>query len=140
MKRRGSGGFTLIELMIVVAILSILALIVLPKFGAMVQKSKEAATKGHLGSMRGAVRLYSLDNDQVFPAAFSALYPKYLGSTPPLLYTTQHPLSETVDDLAIFDPLADNARWGYVASGSEQGHLAIQCTHGDLSGTVWSTQ
>jgi type II secretory pathway pseudopilin PulG len=137
---RSEGGFTLIELMIIVAIISVLGLMVLPKFGAMVQKSKEAATKGHLASIRGAIRLYSLDNDQTFPAAFSALRPKYLQATPPLLYTTQHPLSETVDDLPAHDPASDAANWGYVTSGAEAGHFWAQCTHLDLQGNVWSAQ
>ncbi|HRY29261.1 MAG TPA: type II secretion system protein [Elusimicrobiota bacterium] len=138
-RRPAVGGFTLIELMIVVAILSILALLVLPKFGALVQKSKEGSTKGHLGAVRGALRLYYMDNDQNYPPSFSALSPKYIGNAPPLLYTAQHPLSETVDDLPAMDPVSDAAHWGYVPAGQDAGHFWIQCTHTDTAGTPWST-
>lgn len=137
---RSEGGFTLIELMIVVAVISILGLMVLPKFGAMVQKSKEAATRGHLASIRAAIRLYHLDNDQVYPPSFGALRPKYLQTSPPLLYTTQHPLSETVDDLIAKDPASDSANWGYVTTGADAGHFWAQCTHSNIAGTTWSLE
>ncbi len=61
------SGFTLIELMIVVAVISILAVIALPKFGRMVQKAREARTKGNLGALRSAISIYYGDNDGFFP-------------------------------------------------------------------------
>ena len=51
-------GFTLIELMIVVAIIGILAAIAIPKFANLINKSKEGATKGALSTVRSAIQVY----------------------------------------------------------------------------------
>ena len=64
-------GFTLIELMIVVAIIGILAAIAIPKFADLVTKSKEAAVKGSLGSIRSALSIYYSDTEGIFPATAS---------------------------------------------------------------------
>ena len=61
-------GFTLIELMIVVAIIGILAAIAIPKFADLINKSKEGATKGALSSVRNALQVYYGDNEGWFPA------------------------------------------------------------------------
>jgi prepilin-type N-terminal cleavage/methylation domain-containing protein len=139
MTRRSDCGFTLLELMIVVAVIAVLSLIALPKFSSMIRKANEAGTKGHLGSVRSAIRLYYMDNEQVFPPEFESLRvsSKYLtGSTP--LFTGVHPVVETVDDVPNFDSAADVGRWAYVSGGKEIGYFWIQCTHMDSSGTPWS--
>ena len=61
MKPSDRGGFTLIELMIVVAIIGLLAAIALPKFANLVTKAREATIKGKLGSLRSALSLYYAD-------------------------------------------------------------------------------
>lgn len=59
---RRRSGFTLIELMLVVAIIGLLAAIAVPKFAKMVIKAKEASTRGKLGSVRSALSIYYADN------------------------------------------------------------------------------
>ncbi len=71
---RARGGFTLIELMLVVAILALLAAIAIPKFADMVDKAREARMKGNLGTLRSALSIYYADNE--------GLYPKYNNLTP----------------------------------------------------------
>jgi len=80
-------GFTLIELMIVVAIIGILAAIAIPKFADLINKSKEGATKGALSTVRSAIQVYYGDNEGWFPAGAAALTTltasaKYLNEIP----------------------------------------------------------
>ena len=64
-------GFTLIELMIVVAIIGILAAIAIPKFTSMLEKSREGATKGNLGAIRSAIAIYYGDREGVWPTTIN---------------------------------------------------------------------
>ena len=61
------AGFTLIELMIVVAIIGILATIAIPKFAGLIRKSSEGQTKGNLGALRSVVSIYYGENE-TYPA------------------------------------------------------------------------
>jgi len=56
------SGFTLIELMIVVAIIGLLAAVVIPKFADMRRKAQEGATRGNLGIIRSCVEVYRGEN------------------------------------------------------------------------------
>jgi prepilin-type N-terminal cleavage/methylation domain-containing protein len=60
-------GFTLIELMIVAAIIAILAMIALPKFSNLIDRAREASTKGNLGALRSALSIYQADNEGQSP-------------------------------------------------------------------------
>ena len=51
------SGFTLIELVMVIAILGILSAIALPKFYDLQGSAKESATKGSLGAVRSALAI-----------------------------------------------------------------------------------
>jgi len=51
-------GITLIELLVVVAIVGLLAAIVIPKYGELLEKANLAATLGNLSTLRSVVSIY----------------------------------------------------------------------------------
>lgn len=79
--RRGSKGFTLIELMIVIAIIGILAAIAIPNFMSARDKAKRSGAKQTLGALRLAMDMYLTDYDS-YPTSLAttqASAVQYLG-------------------------------------------------------------
>lgn len=60
MQKSNQKGFTLIELMIVVAIIGILAAVALPQYQSYVQKSKFAETISAVNNVKSAFQQYAL--------------------------------------------------------------------------------
>ncbi|MCL6263596.1 type II secretion system major pseudopilin GspG [Craterilacuibacter sp. RT1T] len=62
MQRRTQGGFTLIEIMVVIVILGILAALVVPKVMSRPDEARAVAAKQDINAMNQALKLYRLDN------------------------------------------------------------------------------
>lgn len=56
------GGFTLIEIMVVVIIISILSALVAPQFFSKLDQAKEIAVQNDIKSIEGQMAMYRLDN------------------------------------------------------------------------------
>ena len=62
-------GFTLIELVIVIAILGILAMFAVPKYQGLVREARSAEARAQLGTVRSALSIYYAKNHGKFPAS-----------------------------------------------------------------------
>jgi prepilin-type N-terminal cleavage/methylation domain-containing protein len=129
MVRNKQKGFTMIELMIVVAIIGILAAIALPKFADMIEKSREGSTKGNVGALKSANSIYYGDQQGVWPTTLgttSALkYSLYLDNIPQVKVTgkfdtatSTKPVANTVAYVAALAvPAAQSTGWMYDSTG-----------------------
>ena len=77
-RNQTQGGFTLIELVIVIVILGILAAVAIPKYEDMREQARTAALKGQLGSIRSAVAIQyarnALNGSASFPTLTGAIF------------------------------------------------------------------
>jgi prepilin-type N-terminal cleavage/methylation domain-containing protein len=85
-RSKTAGGFTLIELMIVVGIIGILAAVAIPQYGNMIEKSNNGATLGNLAAIRSAITMY-YSSYAIVPYALDVSTPggfsELMGSTMP---------------------------------------------------------
>ena len=138
-------GFTLIELMIVVAIIGILAAIAIPKFADLIRKSNEGATKGNLGAVRSALAIYYGDNEGQYPRdnlASLTTSAKYIKEIPTAKTPDYHVAAVTVNaDSTTALAITDAGGWAYLNSSgsSDWGVVWVNCTHTDTRGSIWTS-
>lgn len=78
-------GFTIIELLIVIAVISILIGIALPRFKGMQDEGNIAKAKGELRTLQTAVESFNIHNSNTYPATLVTLNtakPSIVTSTP----------------------------------------------------------
>ncbi len=156
---KGLKGFTLIELMIVVAIVGILAAIAVPKFADLVRKANEGATKGNLGAIRSAVTIYYAEQSGAWPAptadgadttqaTLSGILTMnngmFLSKFPNAYEPPYHPATNsTTVSVGSANETHVPGGWGYQvnlnpALGQQStGSVWVNCTHTDSYTTTW---
>jgi len=74
LRRKGEGGFTIIELLIVVAILAVLAAVAVPAYISFIQRAKETSVQAYMGKVRKAQEVYRFsDTANAFSGSFDDL-------------------------------------------------------------------
>jgi general secretion pathway protein G len=113
--RRRRSGFTLIELMVVMAIIALLLTIALPRYFGSVDRAREATLKQSLAVMRDAIDKFYADNGR---------YPNELADLERMRYLRAVPV----------DPMTDSAAT-WVVAPPPQGRTAAGSVYDIHSGS-----
>ncbi|MGA2206714.1 MAG: type II secretion system protein [Terracidiphilus sp.] len=121
MRNRGTqSGFTLLELMVVMAIISILATLAVPYFAAALKHAREAVLKEDLQTMRMAIDSYTMDKQKAPQSLDDLIQDGYLKSIPedPMTHATDTWVTDTSDAMYSLDESEPGI--SDVHSGSEE--------------------
>ena len=116
MERRGERGFTLIEMMIVVAIIAILVAILVPNFMRARAQAQTAACEANLKEIATALELYQTDHEQ---------YPNVTAATN---VTNAEPNIGPYLRQTPIDPVAPGGNYTYQVSNPGSGTAAYTIT------------
>jgi general secretion pathway protein G len=122
--RKQDAGFTLVELMIVMAIIGILAVIAVPSYVTAVKHSKEAVLKEDLFILRGAIDSYTMDKQKAPQSLDDLLQDGYIKAIPddPMTHSNTTWVTDTGDSVHSLDqsePGIDDVHSGSSETGSD---------------------
>jgi len=128
-RRTATQGFTLLELMIVMAVMLVLAAIAIPSYLSVVRKAKEAVLKEDLHTMRSAIDAYTVDKAKAPQSLDDLLQAGYLREIPkdPITARTDTWITDQSDTLTTIDE---------TQGGIDNVHSGAQETSSD--GTAYS--
>ncbi len=138
MNHRNTRAFTLIELLIVVAIIAILAAIAVPNFLEAQMRAKVTRSISDMRAAGIAIKLYQVDNNQfpILPGRFNSKWiidylrvdghtQRHMGEllTTPVAYLTEVPFDYFNSHLKVRTSFFVGFRqWSFIFSGAPQGH------------------
>jgi general secretion pathway protein G len=119
--RRQDAGFTLMELMIVMAIIGILATLAIPSFVGAMRSAREAVLREDLHVMRAAIDSYTMDKQKAPQSLDDLIQDGYLRSIPedPMTHSRETWVTDTSDTLSSVDQ-TDSGGINDVHSGSQE--------------------
>ncbi len=118
------AGFTLMELMIVMAIISVLATLAIPSFIGAIKSAREAVLKEDLHVMRSAIDSYTADKQKAPQSMDDLVQNGYLRNIPedPMTHSRDTWVTDTSDSLSSVDqtdPGIDDIHSGSDETGSD---------------------
>jgi general secretion pathway protein G len=118
------AGFTLMELMIVMAIIGVLMMVAVPSFVGAIRQAREAALKEDLHVMRAAIDSYTMDKQKAPQSLDDLIQDGYLKSIPedPFTHARDTWVTDSSDALYSLDqtePGIDNVHSGSQETGSD---------------------
>ena len=119
-RRRQDAGFTLVELMIVMAIIGVLAVVAVPSYISAIKHAREAVLKEDLHILRTAIDSYTMDKQKAPQALDDLVQEGYLKTIPedPMTRSTTTWVTDTSDTLSSVDQT--DAGIDDIHSGSEE--------------------
>jgi general secretion pathway protein G len=113
------SGFTLVELMIVMLIISVLAAVAIPMFEASLRNAREAALKEDLHVMRDAIDSYTMDKIKAPQSLDDLVQTGYLKKIPQDPFTHSADTWQTSSDDSLSDVDQTDGGINDVHSGSD---------------------
>jgi general secretion pathway protein G len=119
--RRKNAGFTLVELMIVMAIIMVLAVVAVPSYVAAMRSAREAALKEDLHVLRNAIDSYTADKQKAPQELQDLVQDGYLRAIPedPMTHSKDTWVTEKSETLSSVDQ-TDSGGIDDVHSGSQE--------------------
>jgi len=81
-RTKGDKGFTLIELIVVIAVLGVLATLIIPKVVGVQDRAKTKAMDANEKIIKNALERYYLEHDETYPDELEELEGGYLDEIP----------------------------------------------------------
>jgi general secretion pathway protein G len=117
--RTRESGFTLVELMIVMLIISVLAAVAIPMFEASLRQAREAALKEDLHVMRDAIDSFTMDKNKAPQSLDDLVQNGYLKKIPQDPFTHSADTWQTSSDDSLSDVDQTDGGINDVHSGSD---------------------